>query len=226
MKFFMRSTAGIKGVNQDALAIPPKGIDLEKYGICLAIADGITLCPKGGEVASEAVKVVELYYKEAVATQPGVETLNIALERLWENFFLKVHNENDSSYLESGSTLTIALIFAETIHVRHLGDSHCDIALPNGEFIRLTEEHNSPEGYLLNYFGGELETQAQENSHPFPKGSLVLLTTDGVNFFIDTEAMYSLVKGLKTEPKILLDELFEQADAHGSTDDKSVIFGY
>lgn len=226
MKFAMRSTAGFKGENQDAMAVPPEGTNQEKYGICLAVADGITLCPKGGELARDAVKIVDLYYREAEATEPGEQALATALEKLWENFFNKVESDSDQEYLVSGCTLTIALIYKGMIYVKHLGDSHCDILLSDGKSFRLTDEHSSPDGCLLNYFGGELQTPAQEESSPFPKGSSVVLTSDGISYFIEIDLMRRLFDAHKEKPEIMVDELFAIADQSGSNDDKTVVIGY
>ena len=226
MKFAKRSEAGLKGVNQDAMAIPPENIDQEKMGICLAVADGITLCPKGGELAQNAVKVVDLYYKIAAETSPGEPALADALEKLWDTFFDYVEEHGDEEYLISGCTLTVALIYENTIYVKHLGDSHCDILLSNGNSFRLTEEHSTPDGCLINYFGGELQTPAQEESSPFPDGSVVVLSSDGVSYFVEIDLMRKMYESFKDDCNTLVDELFAISDQSGSTDDKTVVVGY
>ena len=70
MKFASRTEAGVKGFNQDALAVPKEGTDTEKLGYCLAVSDGITLCPKGGELAEHAIKIVDIYYQFAQKDGP------------------------------------------------------------------------------------------------------------------------------------------------------------
>ena len=226
MKFAMRSEAGLKGENQDAMAVPPDNVNQEKLGICLAVADGITLCPKGGELARDAVKVVDLYYKLARKDKPGEPALAAALEKLWDTFFEKVESANDEEYLVSGCTLTIALIYNGMIYVKHLGDSHCDILLSSGESIRMTDEHSSPDGCLLNYFGGELQTPAQEESSPFPEGSQVILTSDGISYFVEIELMRRMYETQRDNCEAFVNELFAIADQSGSTDDKTVVVGY
>ncbi len=226
MKFAMRSTAGLKGDNQDAMAVPPKEINQDKLGTCLAVADGITLCPKGGELARNAVKIVEIYYRIAQETQAGEAALCEALEELWDIFFNKVEVEGDEEYLVSGCTLTVALIYEKMIYVKHLGDSHCDILLSNDNNFRLTDEHSTPDGCLLNYFGGELQTNAQEESAPFPEGSVVILSSDGVSYFIEISKMRKLYELNSRNCDALLDELFALSDQAGSTDDKTVVIGY
>lgn len=226
MKFAMRSDAGLKGDNQDAMAVPPDSVDQQALGTCLAVADGITLCPKGGELARNAVKVVELYYQIASETEPGEPALAEALERLWDTFFDYVENNSDDDYLISGCTLTVALILNKTIYVKHLGDSHCDILLSDGNSYRLTDEHSTPDGCLINYFGGELQTPAQEESAPFPEGSSVILSSDGVSYFIEIDQMRKMYENFKDDCKVFVDELFAISDQCGSTDDKTVVVGY
>ena len=226
MKFAMRSDAGLKGDNQDAMAVPPDSIDQKKFGSCLAVADGITLCPKGGELARNAVKVVDLYYRIAQETSPGEPALAAALEELWDTFFDQVEEKSDDDYLISGCTLTVALILDKVIYVKHLGDSHCDILLSDGKSFRLTDEHSTPDGCLINYFGGELQTPAQEESAPFPDGSCTILSSDGVSYFIDIEQMRKMYENSRADCNTFVDELFAISDQCGSTDDKTVVVGY
>jgi serine/threonine protein phosphatase PrpC len=226
MNFASRTEAGLKGFNQDALATPSEDIDQEKYGICLAVADGITLCPKGGELALEAVKVVKNYYQFAKNTKPGEEALDAALEKLWEDFFVKVERDNDDDYLRSGATLTIALIFEKKLYLRHLGDSHCDIFYPNGSTFRITEEHNTEDGCLLNYFGGELQTAPQQEIMEFPDGSKVILSSDGVSYFVETDTMQKIGTSTNWDAEEMMQEMFALSDQAGSTDDKTVVLGY
>ena len=226
MKFAMRSTAGLKGDNQDAMAVPSEEIDQAGLGICIAVADGITLCPKGGELAANAVKIVDIYYRIAKETKPGEAALAEALEELWDEFFKAVESGNDEEYLVSGCTLTAALIFEGMIYVKHLGDSHCDILLKDDSCFRLTDEHSTPDGCLLNYFGGELQTNAQEESAPFPEGSVVILSSDGVSYFIEIDQMKKLYELNSKDCNALLDELFALSDQAGSTDDKTVVIGF
>ena len=226
IQFASRSEAGVKGFNQDALAIPPDEVDQQSLGTCLAVADGITLCAKGGELAEAAVKIVENYYNIAKEGNAGEVALDQALEKLWLDFFLKVENDNDEDYLLSGTTLTVALIFRGRIHLRHLGDSHCDIFLPDGTFNRLTQEHSTPDGSLLNYFGGELQTPAQEETAEFPSGSKLILSSDGISYFIETELMQNLGEKFSWKPEELIEEMFTLSDQAGSIDDKTLVFGY
>ncbi|MCM8529508.1 MAG: protein phosphatase 2C domain-containing protein [Lentisphaeraceae bacterium] len=226
MKFAMRSDAGLKGENQDAMAVPPDSVDQSKYGTCLAVADGITLCPKGGELARNAVKVVDIYYKLAEETSPGEAALTAALEELWDTFFDQVEENSDDDYLISGCTLTVALIIDNIIYIKHLGDSHCDILLKDGNSFRLTDEHSTPDGCLINYFGGELQTPAQEESAPFPAGSTVILSTDGVSYFMEIDQMRKIYNKFTDDCKMFVDELFALSDQCGSTDDKTVVVGY
>ena len=226
MKFVMRSDAGLKGDNQDAMAVPSDSINQSKYGTCLAVADGITLCPKGGELARNAVKIVDLYYQIAEETSPGEPALAEALEKLWDIFFDQVEDNSDDDYLISGCTLTVALILDKVIYIKHLGDSHCDILLKDGKSFRLTDEHSTPDGCLINYFGGELQTPAQEESAAFPDGSTVILSSDGVSYFMEIHQMRKIYDKFKDDCSLFIDELFALSDQCGSTDDKTVVVGY
>lgn len=226
MKFSSRTDMGQKGFNQDALALPPQDYNQQKLGVCLVVADGISQCPKGGEIAQNAVKVVKEYYHMAEQTSPGENALNDALEKIWMDFFIKVAQDNDDDYLMSGTTLTLVLIFEGKLYLRHLGDSHCDIFYPDGSTNRITEEHNCVDGYLLNYFGGELQTSAQEETIDFPKGSKVVLSSDGINFFVEPLQMVQLAEEYGWGSEKMIDEMFKLSLESGSNDDKTVVMGY
>jgi serine/threonine protein phosphatase PrpC len=226
MKFSSRTEAGVKGVNQDSLAIPPEKVDHSNFGFCLAVADGITMCPKGGELSEFASSIVERYYTLAREYGAGEDALNMALERLWEDFFLRVEKDHDEDFLLSGTTLTIALILNEKIHVRHLGDSHCDIFTPDGSSLRLTDEHNTPDGCLINYFGGEMQTAAQEETYDFPPGSKVILSSDGISYFLEPETMRNVGEKLNWHPEELIQELFALSLQAGTVDDLTVVYGF
>lgn len=225
MNFASKTEAGAKGFNQDALAVPPEGTDTEKLGYCLAVADGITVCPNGGEVAEHAVKIVDFYYKWAEKADSPENALDQALQELWDSFFDKIEKENLHDYLVSGATLTIALIKNEKLHIRHLGDSTCDIFLPDGAAIRMTDEHNTPDGCLINYFGGEMQTPPQIETSEFPKGSKVVLSSDGISYFIQPDFMKKLGDEFSWKSKELIDEMFALSSQAGSVDDKTVIIG-
>ena len=226
LKFTSRSEAGFKGFNQDAYATPPVGADIERLGTCVAVADGITLCPKGGELAKDAVEIVNIYYSLAQEEGPGPQTLDRALDVLWTKFFTYVEKHNDDEYLCSGSTLTIVLILDNQIHLRHMGDSSCDIFLPDGSCTRITEEHNTPDGCLINYFGGELQTPAQSEVHPFPYGSKVILASDGIGYFIEPPLTNTLGERLKWRAKDLINEMFALSEQAGSLDDRTLVLGF
>ena len=228
MNFASRTEAGAKGFNQDALAIPPKDADKENFGYCVAVADGITLCPKGGELAEHAIKIVELYYERAKDLGPGEKALDSALNRLWESFFQSAQQdfENEQDYLNSGATLTIALILNEKVYIRHFGDSTCDIFLPDGTSMRLTDEHNAPDGCLINYFGGDIQSDAQAETADFPKGSKIVLSSDGISYFIETDFMKRLGDDLAWKADDLIAEMFALSIQAGSVDDKTLVIGH
>lgn len=225
MKFASRTEAGVKGFNQDALAVPKEGTDTEKLGYCLAVSDGITLCPKGGELAEHAIKIVDLYYDMAKSDGPGEDTLDNALDKLWESFFLSAQLNNEKEYLSSGATLTIALILNGKIYLRHLGDSTCDIFLPDGSAYRITDEHNTPDGCLINYFGGEVQTKPQILTKEFPKGSKVILSSDGISYFLENDFIKKLAEDLSWKADDMISEMFALSAQAGSVDDKTLVIG-
>lgn len=226
MKFASRTEAGVKGFNQDALAVPPEGKDTDKLGYCLAVSDGITMCPKGGELAEHAIKIVDFYYEFAEKEDAGEKALDDALDKLWESFFQSAQKENEQDYLTSGATLTIALILNGKIHLRHLGDSTCDLFLPDAKALRVTEEHNTPDGCLINYFGGEIQTKPQEETFDFPKGSKIILSSDGISYFLEAEFMKELANDLKWNVDDIISEMFALSAQAGSVDDRTLVIGY
>jgi serine/threonine protein phosphatase PrpC len=226
MNFASKTEAGIKGFNQDALVIPAKENDSKTYGHCFAVSDGITLCPKGGDLAQYSMKIVALYYQHALKEGAGEKALDLALDQLWNDFFEKAERENDDDSLVSGATLTIALVLNGKLHIRHMGDSTCDLFLPDGSALRLTDEHSTPDGCLVNYFGGEMKTPPQADTFDFPQGSKLLLSSDGISYFLDAEAMQKIGERLDWNGDDMIKEMFAISAQAGSTDDCTILFGY
>jgi len=226
MKFATHSEAGNKGKNKDAFAIPPEDADQQAYGSCFAVADGISVCPKGGVVAEFAMQIVKDYYDLAVFHGAGEMSLDLSMEKLWEDFFVHIEKTGDYLLLESGATLTVVLIFNNCLHLRHLGDSCCDLFPSSGKEIRLTEEHISDDGSLINYFGGEYQTPCQNRTAVFPKDSRVILSSDGVGYFVETDTMKKIGDQLNWDTDDMLKEMLAISVQVGSLDDKTVVIGY
>ena len=226
MKFVSRSEAGVKGFNQDALAVPPEGINTEEMGYCLAVSDGITLCPKGGELAEHAIKIVEFYYELTKESGAGEKTLDRALDKLWDSFFKSAQDGNERDYLSSGATLTIALILNGKIYLRHLGDSTCDIFLPDGSAQRITDEHSTADGCLVNYFGGEIQSKPQTETRDFPKGSKVILSSDGISYFLENDFIKKLAEELAWKAEEMVSAMFALSAQAGSVDDRTLVIGH
>ena len=226
MKFSAHTEAGNKGENKDAFAIPQEDVDQEGYGTCIAVSDGISVCPKGGEVARFTTRIVKNYYKLAKFHGAGEMTLDLALEKLWEDFFVLIEKTGDFDLMESGATLTIALIFNNTLFLRHLGDSCCDIFPLDGTERRISEDHTSDNGSLINYFGGEYQTPCQIYSVPFQKGSYAILSSDGVGYFVTPEIIKRMGDDLNWNTDDVLKEMLAVSTQVGSVDDKTIVIAH
>ncbi|NQZ57530.1 MAG: hypothetical protein HRT88_08690 [Lentisphaeraceae bacterium] len=89
--------------------------------------------------------------------------------------------------------------------------------------MRLTEEHTSEDGCLTNYFGGEFQTPPQTISAPFTKNCKVILSSDGIGYYIGNESMDKAGQNFNWDRQKVADKLMELAIKAGSDDARTIV---
>lgn len=209
--------------NQDALAVPREWHDTVGLGVCVAVADGVSLAPHGGAVARLAVQVVERFY-DLPATGDADRQLDLALATIYDEYEERI-GEFGQAWEYSACSLTVAVVAGESLYLRHLGDCSCDLLLPDGEIMRVTEPHAEPDGTLYRHFGGRHVPDYQRLRLTMPSGTRLLLASDGVTGYMSPERIRKVAEHCDWDADTFLRNLAELALLRGSEDDMSMIVG-
>lgn len=167
--------------NQDrvlhrAFALPAGELHL------LAVCDGISRCPAGGDVASYVVE--EHLAKDAIfhgnGDSPSPKAQFFAYLNDLQKQFYREFAQNDDM-LESGCTMSVALVESEVAHCAFLGDSPIVIARKvEGRFA--TRQVSTPDlaGRLLtDCFGAGAPGRIKEQQVTLARGDLLIIGSDG-----------------------------------------------
>lgn len=198
------------------------------------IADGMG-GHQAGEVASaiavETVLAVEMDADPVASLRRAVLSANSAiLEEMAKN----------ESFSGMGTTVAILLLKTDQAFVSHLGDSRI-YQLTEGNLVQLTDDHSfvaelikngsiteeeakihPQRNVLTRALGTEGYLEFEVNSFTTHSGDKFLLCSDGLTGIVDEKIIKEILMSEKT-PQIIADQLVEQANKDGGTDNISVI---
>ncbi len=198
------------------------------------IADGMG-GHQAGEVASaiavETVLAVEMDADPVVSLRRAVLSANSAiLEEMAKN----------ESFSGMGTTVAILLLKTDQAFVSHLGDSRI-YQLTEGNLVQLTDDHSfvaelikngsiteeeakihPQRNVLTRALGTEGHLEFEVNSFTTHSGDKFLICSDGLTGIVDEKIIKEILMSEKA-PQIIADQLVEQANKDGGTDNISVI---
>jgi len=217
------SSAGIKAVNEDAIAIRiPQGRTLVSKGIVAVIADGVSAAEAGKEASATAVTgFLADYYSThdtwSVETSAG-KVLN-ALNR-----WLFGQGQQYAAAEKGHVTTFSALILkSATAYVFHVGDSRV-YRIRGGEIEQITRDHTAALGsgqrFLARALGIDPHLDVDFHRLELQVGDCFLLTTDGVHEWLKPREILALVEQVAASD-MRCQRLVEQALANGSNDNLS-----
>lgn len=148
--------------------------------------------------------------------------------------------EHDAE-MDSGTTLTIALVFGRRLHVAHVGDSRLYL-LANGRFEPITNDHSLVQrlqdvgqltaeeatfyryGHiLLKAVGQAEEVEADVYMRLLPKSGKLLLCSDGLSGFVPEAELRAILERPDVPLQTMADELFEAAMEMGGFDNITAV---
>ncbi len=198
------------------------------------IADGMG-GHQAGEVASaiavETILAVEMDADPVASLRRAVLSANSAI--------LEEMEKNEKF---SGMGTTVAILFLKTnrAFVSHLGDSRI-YQLTEGNLVQLTNDHSfvaelikngsiteeeakihPQRNVLTRALGTEGHLEFEVNSFSIHSGDKFLLCSDGLTGIVDERKIKEILMSGKA-PQIIADQLVEQANTDGGTDNISVI---
>lgn len=146
----------------------------------------------------------------------------------------------------SGTTLTVALLLGQRLHVAHVGDSRLYL-LADGKFQVVTSDHSLVQRLqdvgqltaeeatsypyrhvLIRAVGQDEEVEIDTYLRLLPKEGKLMLCSDGLCGEVPDEELHRIV-AQEVEPEVIADELYEAAVAANSTDNVTAVvveFGF
>lgn len=169
------------------------------------------------------------------AKPPIQEVLEQAVQKANKAVF-----EHDAE-MDSGTTLTIALVLGRRLHVAHVGDSRLYL-LANGRFEPITNDHSLVQrlqdvgqltaeeatfyryGHiLLKAVGQAEEVEADVYMRLLPKSGKLLLCSDGLSGFVPEAELRAILERPDVPLQTMADELFEAAMEMGGFDNITAV---
>jgi PPM family protein phosphatase len=169
------------------------------------------------------------------AKPPIQEVLEQAVQKANKAVF-----EHDAE-VDSGTTLTIALVFGRRLHVAHVGDSRLYL-LANGRLESITSDHSLVQrlqdvgqltaeeatfyryGHvLLKAVGQAEEVEADVYMRLLPKSGRLLLCSDGLSGFVPEAELRAILEQPDAPLQEVADKLFEAAMEMGGFDNITAV---
>jgi protein phosphatase len=213
----------VRTSNEDSLCVQL----LSSGGLRLlaAVADGMGGAA-AGEVASrlalETVQsVVERYAAQVSSDEDIAELLTYAVQQA--NSAVRQMAREQAKRNGMGTTLTVALLHDDCLHLAHVGDSRAYL-LRGAETRQLTTDHIAGGGFkhvLTNAIGLQERVDVDTAAVTVQEGDVMLLCTDGLHNLVNPASVRRLLQRLS--PQDICERLVAMANARGGRDNVSVV---
>jgi protein phosphatase len=231
--FALASDVGqLRPNNEDASCVLPE------FGL-YAVADGM-----GGHVAGELASRLALdTLREVVKTQPAPQRLTEVGELLCEAILAAnstvFHEAETRGLLGMGTTLTALRVRGRTAVVGHVGDSRAylinrsgsrqlthdqtltSLLIDSGSLDPADAAHHPDRNVLLQAIGPTPAVQPELVQARIPKGSRLLLSTDGLHDIVPEQELTDLAAEGTLEEAV--HGLIDRANALGGPDNITVV---
>ncbi|GAB4126190.1 MAG: protein phosphatase 2C domain-containing protein [Roseiflexaceae bacterium] len=241
----------IRPTNQDSVAASALALNDQTTAYLCLVADGMGGA-KAGEYASRvATEVTRAYLQRELRDHPPQH------DRAWQDLLRKaVLDANQKVYQDSradqaregmGTTLTIALVVGDRVHIASVGDSRlylfnqAGVTDDGAPAAQLTSDHSlvarlvdigqlTPEearvhpqrNILYRSIGTDPTVEVDTRSEQLEPGDVMVICSDGlVNHVSDTELMRVVLS--QPDPDLACEQLVALANAGGGRDNISVV---
>ena len=208
------SSAGVKPQNEDSMAIKiPQGSLLNRKGIVVAIADGVSAAEAGREASEIAITgFVNDYYStpDSWSVKQSAHKVLTALNR-WLFGQGQRYLEAEKGYV---TTFSCVILKSRSAYIFHVGDSRV-WRLRDGSLEQMTRDHtariSSSQSYLARALGIDLNLDIDLKVVDIEPGDQFLLTTDGVHEFVDQRRLLSTLQHHGDDLEAAVAALVQQA---------------
>lgn len=219
------SSAGVKAVNEDAIAIRiPEGNALTAKGIVAVIADGVSGSEGGREASSTAVtSFLSDYYSthDTWSVETSASRILSALNRWLYGRGLTCLSA-EKGYV---TTMSALILKSASAYVFHVGDSRI-CRLRHGLLEQITRDHTAVVGkgqrYLSRALGIDVHLDVDFHHLDLQAGDLFIMTTDGVHDWVSQARMAMLAAAADGSLEDACRELARLASKGGSDDNLSI----
>ena len=237
MKIYSKTDIGkVRSSNQDSYFAG----ELQNGAVFGIVCDGMGGA-KAGNVASEtAVKLISDYvlrsYRDSMDEFEAEKMLRNAIESA--NIEIFESASKDEELKGMGTTVVVALVQENKAVIANVGDSR--IYLIGEEITQITRDHSvvqsriesgkiTPEdakihpvkNVITRALGVEEKIVVDTSSLELSKGETLLLCTDGLSSYVDSEEIFKVFK--KHNVENVPEELVKLANKHGGGDNITVV---
>ena len=222
------SVAWLKGTKhkfyEDRYRMFSKDIPLVRElgrGELFAVFDGIGSAPKGRQAAQEMADTLLDFFLRAERSEPSSEGIERLLLQGNESIYKWGFMEG-TEIPQGGCSGTVAWLHEGSLHLLHAGDTSAVLIKNNGSALKLTQDHQLPNGALYRYFGLGPVLQLEKAEYPIEELDKIILLTDGVTKVIHPLEAAEFFKDHDDLP-LRAKALVQQAFQKGSIDDITVV---
>ena len=232
MKYVIKSNIGVvRSENQDKAAV-----FFNKNYYLAILCDGMGGHQGGSYASLISISTFEKEFKKKWPKNPEKidEWFSNAIKKTHEE--MKKFSQKNISFLDMGTTLTLAIVSKEFIKVYNIGDSRTYIY--NGVIHQITKDHNLRNYYISKYnyseekaatiMGAAALTNALGPNKKIKIDSFlikfdenikyVILTSDGIHDYINKDIFEKIISSKKIDLEKKAENLIKQAIKNKSSD--------
>ena len=164
-----------------------------------------------------------------------------SLQEIMQEAVMEGHRAIVKEVVNSGTTITVAVIFGDQLMISHVGDSRAYAIFPDGNYKILTRDHSlvkrleelgqitseeaavHPQRNVLYRALGQNEPfEPDSSSFPLPRGGYLMLCSDGMWGLVPNEEITSIIR-TNPKPEIACQKLVDAANLAGGPDNITVV---
>lgn len=184
-------------------------------GCVFAVADGVSTVSDGHWASQLTISRLSQFFDSHLEANPTT-MVSLISEIDWE-----IRGERQG---KAACTVAVAWINEGNAHVFQVGDSHV-FRVRGGDVDRLTVK-DGDSGRKLDHFlgmGPEVGEVIEVSSHPVASGDALILVTDGVTEFVDTDAFGTFWKQAQGDPAAATEAILGVVRRNKGSDDATVV---
>ncbi|MEI7796600.1 MAG: protein phosphatase 2C domain-containing protein [Methylococcaceae bacterium] len=186
-------------------------------GEIYAVMDGVSSAPKGMKAAQHiADELMDFYTTDIPATISGLKNLVTQINQSIVDWGI-----TDDQHAVGASTLTLAWLFNQQLHIFHVGDSTGFLMNSSG-FMKVTQPHENDYG-LFRFMGQRYDFCLDIKSYPLNSDDTICLVTDGITKKLKNPEIQKILEDYAGEPDLAARKLVETAKQRKVQDDITAI---